>query len=144
MVREWKRPRAWSTLTCLAFGRRSQVHQTLAQTALRCHVRGLALSIDGQNFSHVQTRLATFARSLLAAALRRSVPIVTDFPDNLREHFFGYWHLRTLRVRRPSPCPGGVARPQRTGGSCKQSLRQWSPSHPASLVDRQAPLEHHV
>ena len=41
MARQWKRTRFWSTLTCLAFGRQSHVHQALVQTALQRHVRGL-------------------------------------------------------------------------------------------------------
>ena len=36
------------------------------------------------------------------------------------------------------------ARPQRVRKSSKQSLRRLSQSHPASLLDREAPLERHI
>ena len=45
-------------------------------------------------------------------------------------------HLRALRVRRPLPCFGGTARPQRIKRSSKQSLRRRTPS----LPDRHAPV----
>ena len=105
-------------------------------------------TLHGQNFSSVQARSAAFARSLLAPVLRPSVPVIiqlTKFSKNLREHEFGNWlhsarrpadYLGALRVRRPSPCLGGE--------SPKPSVRRWSPSHPTSLPDTQAPLERHV
>ena len=52
--------------------------------------------------------------------------------------------LTTCALCAYSPCPSGDARPQRIKESSNQSLRRWSPSHTASLLDRQAPLEHHV
>ena len=51
-------------------------------------------------------------------------------------------NVRTPRVRPPSPCLGCVGRPQCTRESPKQNLRRWSPSHPASLVEKHASLEH--
>ena len=125
----------------------SQVYQALAQAALLRQVRGLSqsrrtgslvLSIDGQNFS---SALAAFVRSLLAAALRPSVPVIielTDFSENLREHEFGCW-LRRQDVQlttcahcawRPSPFCGGDARPQSIRQSSTRCLGRWSPSHP--------------
>ena len=67
----------WSTLTCLAFGRHTLVHQGFAQMALQRLVRGLLRSrrIGSFVLSNVQARLAVFARSL-AAALQPSVPII--------------------------------------------------------------------
>ena len=134
--------RSWSTFTCLALRRQSQVYQALAQTALQRHVRGLfrcrivgglVYSIDGQKFSSVQARLVPFARSLLAAALRPSVPVIivlTNFSENLREHEFGFWLHRqdeqlttcALSANGGPPCPGGDARLLRVRKSSKRSL----------------------
>ena len=56
----------------------------------------------------------------------------------------GYW-LQEVRLTPCVLCAYGGPRPlQRIRGSSKQNLRQWSPSHSASLLDGQAPWEHHV
>ena len=111
----------------------------------------LRTPIDGQNFSGVQARLAALARSLLAAALQPSVPVIidlTNFSENLRDHEFGYWLHR--QDRKMTTCTLCVCGPQLVPvvllgrESSKQSLRRSSPSHPASLVDSQASSEHHV
>ena len=123
-ARQWKRTRSWNTLTCLAFGRQPQVYQALAQTALQRHVRGLfwsrrigglVLSIGGQNFSSAQARLTAFARSLLAA-LR---PSAHGGPRHVS------WAPTFQEILQTKPATV-------------------EPSHPASLLDRQAPVEHHV
>ena len=93
LARQWKRTLAWIALTCLAFGPWSQVYQALAPTALQRHIKGLVRSrkiggpvhsFQGQNFSSMQARLAAFARSPLATALRPNVPVIielTEFPQ---------------------------------------------------------------
>ena len=144
-----------STRRCIKLWRR--LPAAPRQSLLRSRrIGGLVLSTDGHNFSNVQARLAAFAHSLLAAALPAQRPRdhrAHKFPRKLARA--RVWvlaspsrrtadNLRTLRVWRPSPCPGGDARPQRIMESSKQSLRRWSPSHPAPLFDRQTPLEHHV
>ena len=158
------RTRTGKAFTCLAFGHQSQACQTLAQTALQRHIRGLMQSrkigrvvftIDGRNFSGVQARLAALARSLLATALRPIIPVVielTNFSENLREHEFGYW-LNRPEVRLTTYALGAYNGLALSCLCCSASTyhgifqtKPWTaaPSHPASLLDRQAPLERHV
>ena len=115
-------------------------------------IGGSVLSIDGRNFSSVHGWL----RSLLPTALRPNIPVIlelTNFSENLREHEFGHW-LRRRDVQLticalwaycvPRPVPVVMLGPQRVREPSKQDLRQRSPSHSASLLDGQAPLEHIV
>ena len=44
MARQRKRTDAWNAFACLAFGRQSQVYQSLTQTAPQCHVKACNVS----------------------------------------------------------------------------------------------------
>ena len=132
MAQQWKRTRAMSTLTCLAFGRQSQVYQALAQTALQRHVTGLSrsrrtgglvISFDGQNLSNVQARLVLFWQRPPAQISQTcgSTSLGTGFTVKTYSSLLARF-ARTAAFQGIPP----------------------SPSHPASHFDRQAPLEHHV
>ena len=108
-------------------------------------IGGLVLSNDGRNFSSVQARLLSGdslpdhrAHEFLKGPVGTQVWVLTSPSRRANDH------LSAVHVRRPSPCPCGDARSQRIREPSKHDPRHWSPSHSASLLDGQAPLEHHV
>ena len=107
MARQWKRTVSWSTLTCLAVWRQSQVHQALAQMALQRRVRGLSRSrrtgVASYSPSMDETNLA-----YKHGAPQPNIPMIIEL-TNFSKDLWGHEVWALLSPSRP----GRDARPQR-------------------------------
>ena len=92
MAGQRKRTRPWSTLTGLAFGRQSQVHQALAKTvAQNWWLRTVHRWMEFLQRASTAGCLCSLLVGSGPPAQRPHIIELTNFSGNLREHEFGYW-----------------------------------------------------